>query len=858
MLLLLIAIVVISISCNSKRSDKPRVLVFSKTMGFRHSSIPNGKVAIMKMGAENGFDVDTTENADVFNEDSLKKYATVIFLSTTGDVLDYKQEAAFERYIQAGGGFVGVHAATDTEYDWGWYGRLVGGYFNGHPHQQEARFIIKDKSFGATSFFTDSVWKRKDELYNFKKLSPDIHVVLTIDETSYEGGTNGAFHPMSWYQEFDGGRAFYTELGHTEESYTEVNYLKHLLGGIQYAIGENRVGDYTKVKTQLPPDEDRFTKTQLSQGEFYEPTEMTILPNLDILVIQRRGEIMLYKNDSKKVKQAGFLNVYFKTKESGVNAEEGLLGLAKDPHFDKNNWVYMYYSPADSAVNRLSRFTFTNDTIDISTEKVILEVKSQREICCHTGGSIAFGPDGLLYFSAGDNSTPFDEPGVRYVNSGFGPANDLPGRQQYDARRSSSNTNDLRGKINRIRVKDDGTYEIPDGNLFPKGTPKTRPEIYVMGNRNPYRISIDQKNGFLYWGEVGPDAGNDSLETRGPRGYDEVNQARKAGYFGWPLFVGNNYAYRQFDYATGKSGEPYDPAKPINNSRNNTGLTELPPAQPAFIWYPYAASPDFPQVGTGGRNAMAGPVYYTDMFPKETRLPDYYNNKLIIYDWIRGWVKAVTMLPNGDFDKMEPFFPSLKVNSLIDMEVGPDGKLYLLEYGTGCGAGKSQTPGRTQERRGDPVLFPSPRLARAYNTVIPSSGKVLTGGVDANALHRPKRFFGAARNIEEGGSSTIIATALVDTGSRMDDVIYEEFKGTGNMEIHLDRRMAERRIYPAINVNRSGTRKEELLIKQDILQRIWLLRKWRPSMDQLEAMEFLLDKIKATKNNAEFFDSMRR
>jgi transcription termination factor Rho len=150
------------------------------------------------------------------------------------------------------------------------------------------------------------------------------------------------------------------------------------------------------------------------------------------------------------------------------------------------------------------------------------------------------------------------------------------------------------------------------------------------------------------------------------------------------------------------------------------------------------------------------------------------------------------------------------------------------------------------------------RLARAYNTVVPSSGKVLTGGVDANALHRPKRFFGAARNIEEGGSLTIIATALVDTGSRMDDVIYEEFKGTGNMEIHLDRRMAEKRIYPAININRSGTRKEELLIKQDILQRIWLLRKLLYPMDELEAMEFLLDKIKATKNNAEFFDSMKR
>ncbi len=150
------------------------------------------------------------------------------------------------------------------------------------------------------------------------------------------------------------------------------------------------------------------------------------------------------------------------------------------------------------------------------------------------------------------------------------------------------------------------------------------------------------------------------------------------------------------------------------------------------------------------------------------------------------------------------------------------------------------------------------RLARAYNTVIPSSGKVLTGGVDANALQRPKRFFGAARNIEEGGSLTIIATALVDTGSRMDDVIYEEFKGTGNMEIHLDRKMAEKRLYPAINVNKSGTRKEELLIEKDVLQKIWVLRKLLYPMDDLDAMEFLLDKIKATKNNADFFDSMRR
>ena len=155
-------------------------------------------------------------------------------------------------------------------------------------------------------------------------------------------------------------------------------------------------------------------------------------------------------------------------------------------------------------------------------------------------------------------------------------------------------------------------------------------------------------------------------------------------------------------------------------------------------------------------------------------------------------------------------------------------------------------------------VYDGPRLARAYNTVVPASGKVLTGGVDANALQRPKRFFGAARNIEEGGSLTIIASALVDTGSRMDDVIYEEFKGTGNMEIHLDRRMAEKRIYPSINVNRSGTRREELLLEQDILQKVWILRKLLYPMDELEATEFLLGKLKATKNNSEFFDSMRR
>lgn len=686
--LLFLALLVGAFSC-SKRSGKPKILVFSKTAAYHHESIADANAAIQKLGSQHGFDVDTTTNAAWFTEDSLKKYSAVIFVSTTGDVLNNFQEAAFERYIQAGGGYVGVHAATDGEYDWSWYGKLAGGYFLDHPgitdsfpNVQEGLLTVVDTDNNATKHLPKQ-WKRTDEFYSFKKLNSDVKLLLTIDEKSYRGGKNGANHPIAWYHEYDGGRAFYTELGHTKESFSDELYLKHILGGIQYAIGDNKELNYAKAKTLVPPDEDRFSKTQLSQGEFYEPTEMTILPNLDVLIIQRRGEILLYKNETKKIRQVGFLDVYYKTVTPGVNAEEGMLGLAKDPDYARNNRIYIYYSPADSSVNRLSRFTFKNDTLEKATEKVILEVKSQREICCHTGGSIAFGPDGLLYFSAGDNSTPFNEKGVTFVNNGYAPLNDLPGHQQYDARRSAGNTNDLRGKIMRIKVKDDGSYEIPEGNLFPKGTDKTRPEIYVMGNRNPYRISVDPKNSFLYWGEVGPDAGADSFGTRGPRGYDEVNQAKKAGYFGWPLFVGNNYAYQSYDYATGKSSTAFDPDKPVNNSKNNTGLQGLPPAQAPMIWYPYGASSDFPQVGTGGRNAMAGPVYYTDMFAKETRLPDYYNGKLFIYDWIRGWIKTVTLFPNGDFSKMEPFFPSLKVASLIDMEVGPDGKLYLLEYGSG-------------------------------------------------------------------------------------------------------------------------------------------------------------------------------
>jgi len=217
---------------------KPRVLVFSKASGFRHASIPKGQAAIIKLGKEHGFDVDTTESTGHFNKKALKQYAAVIFLNTTGDVLNAEQQSSFEKYIRAGGGYVGVHAATDTEYEWSWYGGLVGAYFDGHPAQQEAILHVVDRS-NASTLHLPATWQRKDEWYNFKNIKQDLHVLMTIDEKSYTGGKNGDVHPMAWYHHYDGGRAWYTALGHTDASYTEENFLKHLLGGIWYAMGRN-------------------------------------------------------------------------------------------------------------------------------------------------------------------------------------------------------------------------------------------------------------------------------------------------------------------------------------------------------------------------------------------------------------------------------------------------------------------------------------------------------------------------------------------------------------------------------------------------------------------------------------------
>ncbi|TKT87685.1 carbohydrate-binding protein [Dyadobacter frigoris] len=415
------------------------------------------------------------------------------------------------------------------------------------------------------------------------------------------------------------------------------------------------------------PDSSRFTHMMLVQG-LDEPMEMALLPDLNVMIVERKGAVKLYYAKEKQIKTIANLNVF-----SGI--EDGLLGVAADPAFDKNHWIYFYYGVGGNQnVSHLERYELIKGQLNLASKKILLKIPTQRTYCCHSAGYLTFGADGLLYLSTGDNTNAEEI-------EGHNPTDERPGRQLSDDQGTTANSRDLRGKILRIRPEADGTYSIPEGNLFPKDGSQGYAEIYVMGCRNPFRMSVDPKNNFVYWGDVGPDTNVPAEENF--LSYDEINQARKPGFFGYPYFLGNNEGFPKYDFATKKEGPGQDALHPINNSPNNTGIKQLPAAQPAMIWYGKGESKHWPMVGKGGASAMAGPVYYSDLYTNAPyKLPAYYNGKLLIYDWIRKWMMAVTLDPDGHYVSMEPFLPHLKVIAPMDMKIAPDGAVYMLAYGT--------------------------------------------------------------------------------------------------------------------------------------------------------------------------------
>lgn len=230
----IVVLVVMFLSNDLYSQDLSNVIVFSKTEGYRHKSIETGIESIKNLGNENQFLVQTTEDSDELIS-MLNNCKVVIFLNTTGNILNEQQQEAFKKFIKNGGGFVGVHAATDTEYEWSWYGKMIGAYFESHPKQQQAIIEVANTKHISTSFL-DEKWNKFDEWYNYKNINPNIKVLLKLDEKSYKGGKNGKNHPIAWYQEYEGGKIFYTGLGHTKKSYTNPTFLKHLLGGILYTL----------------------------------------------------------------------------------------------------------------------------------------------------------------------------------------------------------------------------------------------------------------------------------------------------------------------------------------------------------------------------------------------------------------------------------------------------------------------------------------------------------------------------------------------------------------------------------------------------------------------------------------------
>ncbi|MEV6489853.1 PQQ-dependent sugar dehydrogenase [Actinoplanes sp. NPDC051633] len=456
--------------------------------------------------------------------------------------------------------------------------------------------------------------------------------------------------------------------------------------------------------TEAQPPESRFQKVVLNDRPG-EPMSLAVLPDLRVLHTARTGEVRIHNPRTGLNTLAAEVPVY-------QHDEEGLQGIAIDPNFSSNRWVYLYYSPeldtpednpATPEVNegdapaegteadwerfrgvlRLSRFKLVGDELDLGTEQQIIDVPVDRGICCHVGGQIDFDGRGNLFLSTGDDTNPF-------FSDGYVPLDDRPGRNPaFDARRSSANTNDLRGKLLRIRVGEDGGYTVPRGNMFRPGTPQTRPEIYAMGLRNPFRFAVNRTNGDVYMADYSPDS-PEANPARGPAGHGRWMIIRRPGNYGWPFCVTPDMPYIDYDFETGGSGEPFNCQAPVNDSRLNTGRRVLPAVVQSEVWYSYPEAdaglfPElFQNMGGDGIAPMAGPAYQFDRrSPSRVKWPQYYHGVPLFYEWSRDYIKEFRLnRPNGRTLADIRHVP-VPVDNPMDMEFGPDGALYVLEYGDG-------------------------------------------------------------------------------------------------------------------------------------------------------------------------------
>ncbi|MEU4155282.1 PQQ-dependent sugar dehydrogenase [Actinoplanes sp. NPDC026670] len=439
----------------------------------------------------------------------------------------------------------------------------------------------------------------------------------------------------------------------------------------------------------VPPADYQQVALATGSAELGEAMSLAVLPNRSVIHTARNGTVRV-TDAAGNTRVAGNIPVY-------THDEEGMQGVAVDPNFATNRWIYLYYSPplstpagdapttgtaADFTAWKghlnLSRFTLNaDDTINLASQVVVLTVDNDRGQCCHVGGDLDFDAAGNLYLSTGDDTNPFE-------SDAFTPIDERTNRNpQFDAQRSSANTNDLRGKVLRIKPQANGTYTIPAGNMFAPGTPNTRPEIYAMGFRNPFRMSVDKPTGIVYLGDYGPDAGAANA-SRGPGGQVEFNRVTSPGFYGWPYCTGNNTTaetYNEYTFPSGPSQAKFNCAGgPANNSFRNTGQATLPAAKPAWIRYGFDFTP--PEFGGGSESPMGGPVYrYDPALNSAVKFPQSLDGRYFAGEYGRRWIKAITVNSNGTYGEISAF--PWSGTQVMDMAFGPDGALYVLDYGTG-------------------------------------------------------------------------------------------------------------------------------------------------------------------------------
>ncbi len=427
------------------------------------------------------------------------------------------------------------------------------------------------------------------------------------------------------------------------------------------------VGGFLVAWGSLAAADGPLRREVLASG-WREPIAMDAATDGRVYVAERRGRIRCWEPGGGTTREVGQLDVF-------TGPEDGILGMVLDPGFATNRWIYLYHSTPKVPENRLSRFGLTNGILDVGSQRVLLRIPTLVPKPNHSGGGLDFDGAGNLLLGVGDYTLAGN-------SDGFAPLDGRPGKELNDSRRTAGNTADWHGKILRIHPEPDGTYTIPQGNLFPAGTSRTLPEIYAMGVRNPFRLAVDRPTGRLFFGDVGPDAVAPDAK-RGPAGFDEFNVTRSAGNFGWPFFSADNRAYVAFDFATRESGATFDPARPTNDSPNNTGLRELPPARPALIWYPPGPSTRWPVLGGGARSAMAGPVFHAAAHSgSPLGWPARYDGAVVLWDWERSRLWAAWLDAADRLKRLERVAEDQAFNRPIAARFGRDGALYLVEWGS--------------------------------------------------------------------------------------------------------------------------------------------------------------------------------